>query len=75
MAIPAKDLSVGSVVRLVSGSPKFVVERIEAQNRIVLLGWSDRNGFVNRTVHPDLLTWPRPAEPAPDETPAEGDAA
>lgn len=71
MGIPVKDLAPGSVVRLVSGSPKFVVERVEAPNRIVLLGWCDRLGFVQRTVHPDLLTWPRREEtPAPD-APAE----
>ena len=71
MAIPVKDLALGSVVRLVCGSPKFVVERLEANNRVVLLGWCDRLGFVQRTVHPDLLTWPRREETPALDAPAE----
>lgn len=71
MAIPVKDLALGSVVRLMSGSPKFVVERIEAPNRIHILGWSDVQGFVSRTVHPDLLTWPRREETPVPDAPAE----
>lgn len=69
MAIPIKDLEIGSVVRLVSGSPKFAVERIQATNRVELVGWGDRVGFVTRVVHPDLLCWPRPSERA-DDAPA-----
>lgn len=75
MAIPVSDLKIGSVVRLISGSPKFVVERIPANNQVQLLGWSERLGFVSKLVNPELLTWPRSADPRPTaDDPADDEA-
>ncbi len=54
---------IGDVVRLKSGSPKFIVTAVsagETQPSAEIFGWSDRQGFVSRAVPVDWLVWPRP---------------
>ena len=73
------EISVGSVVRLHSGSIKFTVERIQlpscgpgqkvtADPLIHLVGWSDRGGIHRFSIHHACLCKPRAPEapPAPD---------
>lgn len=63
--IAAEDLEVGAVVRLASGSIKFVVTNPRTSTGLVaLLGWADRVGVVRFEVSARALVWPRPAEAA-----------
>ena len=68
--IKREDISVGDIVRLRSGSPKFLVSDIGVVNAggdypVEIFGWSDRQGFVSRYVPLSWLCWPKPAEDAP----------
>jgi hypothetical protein len=63
-----QDLEVGSIVRLLSGSPKMTVTgftpvqvggRRAAPIHVQLLMWSDRLGFVNAKIEPRFLVFPR----------------
>lgn len=67
--IKPEDIAVGDVVRLVSGSPKFTVTKLEAKDGgivVSVLGWSDRLGFVEDEIPLELLVWPRSAEVSND---------
>lgn len=72
MAIPIADLKVGSVVRLLSGSPKMGVLSMTADGQVECLWWSDRLGVCSDRFPAELLTWPRSDALA---GPAEGDDA
>lgn len=63
MALPIEDLREGSVVRLVSGSPKMVVTHARPDAGVVdVVWWSDRLGMQEDTFSPAILVYPR----APD---------
>lgn len=59
--IALETLKVGDVVRLASGSPKFMVEAINTKAQTVdLWGWADRHGFVSEPDVPAaFLVWPK----------------
>jgi uncharacterized protein YodC (DUF2158 family) len=65
MSVDIKDLRVGSVVRLASGSPKMVVTGFGPAGAMVpytvmLRGWSDRIGMFVAELKPEILVYPRP---------------
>jgi uncharacterized protein YodC (DUF2158 family) len=63
--IKPDDISVGAVVRLKSGSPKFLVSAISYAGddpEVEIFGWADRLGFVSREVPLSWLVWPKRPE-------------
>lgn len=68
MAIPIGDLSIGSVVRLISGSPKMAVVGLSDGNLVEVIWWSDALGVLTDKFPPEILTFPRVA-PATDGSP------
>lgn len=71
--LSVESLRCGVVVRLISGSPKMTVERVErkpnGEHRVHLVVWSDRLGLQRFALAPEQLVWPRPA-PEPEEADA-----
>jgi hypothetical protein len=80
--IDLAELSIGSVVRLVSGSPKMVVQGFgppadgppgcppPPRQWAWVIWWSDQQGLMEHNFAGELLTYPRadrPAEPGPYE--------
>lgn len=63
--VRARDLEVGTVVRLVCGSPKMAVTGVNGLN-VDVVWWSDRLGLLHGKFNVDLLVYPRPMhEPLP----------
>jgi uncharacterized protein YodC (DUF2158 family) len=60
--VDIKDLRVGSVVRLVSGSPKMAVTGLAEGGLIEVLWWSERLGILTDKIAVELLVYPRTAE-------------
>lgn len=81
--ITFEDLRIGSVVRLASGSIRFVVTgKDDRSDLVALIGYGDRIGVVRLTVDPAFLIWPlvssgapREEPPFPPRGPGEGPAA
>lgn len=69
MGVDIKTLAVGSVVRLISGSPKMTVVGFgpdapkgltpDQRRTVRVLVWCDGVGFVRAELNPDLLVFPR----------------
>lgn len=69
MGVKFENLSRGSVVRLISGSPRMAVTGPVAEDRIEVIWWSDRLGMQADTFSCDLLAEAWPVRPPPEELP------
>lgn len=58
-----KSLEPGSVVRLISGSPRMAVTHAHAADRIEVVWWADRLGMQEDTFPASLLVDAHPVSP------------
>ncbi len=60
--LKSDEVKIGSIVRLVSGSPKMTVTDIgtDADGNLEadVIFWTDRLGFVTREIGLEFLCWP-----------------